>query len=271
MEITFANSGFVPAPMAFLHKGGAWRWRDLRVRYGVVQRNDGAVWLIDTGIGPEALTAPGRGLAARAYAAALRYRLVPDEAPAAVLARLDLRPRDVTGIMITHFHADHVARLAEFPMARIVTHGPSLAAIRAASDLGNLQHGIFPALIPKGIESRLTCITTLPRVALPYGLGDGADLFGDGSCLGVSLPGHAAGHFGLAFPGLSQPLLYACDAQWSLAALAQGAAPGYPLRAIVEDAGASARSTALARAWQAGGGRVMLCHDPDLTPYDLGP
>ncbi|NEX47533.1 MBL fold metallo-hydrolase [Pseudotabrizicola algicola] len=267
MQIGFANSGFVPAPETVLRRGGAWRWRDLRVRYGVLRHPVRGVWLIDTGIGPQALSAPGRGFALRAYAAALRYRLCETQAPHAVLDRMGLRPRDVAGVIVTHFHADHVARLAEFPMARIVAHGPTLARIRAAHDLVNQRHGVFPDLIPQGLEARLTCVTTLPRVALPFGLGEGADLFGDGSCVVVELPGHAAGHFGIAFAEAG--LLYACDAAWLREGLAEAQAPGLPLRLVLEDRTAAARSAALAAGWQAAGGQVMLCHDPEPTAFDL--
>lgn len=269
MDIRFANSAFVPAPEALLRRGGAWRWLALRVRYGILRHPRQGLWLIDTGIGPQALTAPGRSLPQRLYAAALRYRLQESQAPHQVLEDMGLRPRDVAGMIVTHFHADHVARLAEFPMARVVLHGPSLAAVRASSDLANIRHGIFPALIPQGLEQRMACITRLARRDLPFGLGSGADVFGDGSCLAGDLPGHAAGHFGLAFPALPRPLLYACDTQWLLPALAPDQAPGLPLRAILDNPAAAKVSTALAARWQAAGGQVMLCHDPDATQNDL--
>jgi glyoxylase-like metal-dependent hydrolase (beta-lactamase superfamily II) len=269
MEVWFANSAFVPAPEALVRRGGAWRWLDLRVRYGIIRHPLRGVWLIDTGIGPQALDAPGRPFALRAYASALRYRLQATQSPHAVLDAMGLRPRDVAGVIVTHFHADHVARLAEFPMARIVTHEPTLAQVRSAHDLVNIAHGVFPSLIPAGLEMRLACTTTLPQRDLPYGLGQGADLFGDGSCLVAHLPGHAAGHFGLAFPQLARPLLYACDAQWVLPALQDGAAPGYPLRAVLDDPALAADSAGLVAGWSAAGGQVMLCHDPDPTGYDL--
>ena len=279
MELTFASSATVAAPEALLMRGGRWRWLNLRVRYGVLRHKSG-VWLIDTGIGPLAVPErglalpapapwPGRGLALRAYAAALRYRLDAEQAPQAVLARMGLTAADVTGIIITHFHADHVARLAEFPNARLFAHGPSLASVRAASNRTNLRHGIFAALLPAGIEDRLTCITSLPQRALPYAAGTGADLFDCGTCLAVMLPGHATGHFGLAFPDLSQPLLYACDTQWLLAALPPGQQPGLPARLILDDASAAARSTALVHRWQSLGGEVVLCHDPARSHHDL--
>jgi len=267
MHLTFANSAFVAAPERVLLRGGQWSWLALRVRYGVLRHPRFGVILIDTGIGPAALTGPGRPLMMRAYAAALRYQLQPDHAPAVVLAALGVQPADVTTILLTHFHADHVARLAEFPRARIITHAPTLAAIRAAPLRRNLAHGIFPSLLPADLETRLTCFADLPRRALPFG-GDGADVLGDGSCLAVDLPGHATGHVGLAFDHLPRPLLYGCDAQWLLAALAPGRAPRLPSRLILDNPAAAAISTRQLRAWQDAGGEVVLCHDPARTLHD---
>lgn len=269
MEISFANSAMVPAPEAVVQQGGAWRWRKLRVRYGVLRHPKQGLWLIDTGIGPQVLSAPGRSLALRLYAGALRYRGVAAQAPHAVLERMGLRPRDVAGVIVTHFHADHVARLAEFPMARIIAHGPALARVRAAADWVNLRHGVFGELIPAALETRLTCVTRLPRVALPFGMGVGADLFGDGSCVAMDLPGHAEGHFGIAMAGHQVPLLYACDVAWTMGSVTTGQVPGGAARAILHDAAGAAESLARVARWAAAGGDVVLCHDPERTAYDL--
>jgi glyoxylase-like metal-dependent hydrolase (beta-lactamase superfamily II) len=269
MDVTFANSAFVSAPERFLLRGGRWRPLSLRVRYGVLRHPSQGVFLIDTGIGLQALSAAGRGRMLRAYGAALRYRLVADAAPVAVLARLGVQPSAVAGVIVTHFHADHVACLHDFPQARIIADGPALAHVLAQSALANQRHGIFPALLPVDILQRLVDIRTLPLHPLPEDLGQGHDIFGDGTCVTVDLPGHAKGHFGLVFPQLRHPMLYGCDVQWLSAALLPGQAPGYPARFILDDAAANATSTARLQRWQTAGGAVVLCHDPDLTPWDI--
>jgi glyoxylase-like metal-dependent hydrolase (beta-lactamase superfamily II) len=98
----------------------------------------------------------------------------------------------------------------------------------------------------------------------------GADLFGDGSVLAVDLPGHADGQFGLLFPDRERPLLYAVDVQWLLGALKQERTPGFPASLLAEDFVAIEPTSAMLRRFLAAGGEVMFCHDPDLTPYDLG-
>lgn len=241
----------------------------LKVRYGLFVHPVHGPVLVDTGYGPQVTEAPGRSLPLRLYSTVLRPMLVEDQAPQAVLARMGFTPADVRLVILTHLHADHVARLDEFPQARILTRRAVLDATLGRSRFANLHRGIFPELLPAGLMDRCTDIDSLPRVAAPPGLPDGHDLFGDGSVLAIDLPGHAEGHFGLCFPRLAPPLLYACDVQWRVQALEPGRAPGYPARAVAEDRAAWAATTAQVAAFARGGGQVVLCHQPEDTPFDL--
>ena len=101
---------------------------------------------------------------------------------------------------------------------------------------------------------------------LPFGLGRGRDILGDGSVFSVPLPGHADGHTGLLFPAFDPPVLYAADVQWVWRAIAEDRPPRGPARAVYDDANAAMESLARVRAFAAMGGRVVLCHDPDPVP-----
>jgi glyoxylase-like metal-dependent hydrolase (beta-lactamase superfamily II) len=96
----------------------------------------------------------------------------------------------------------------------------------------------------------------------------GRDLFGDGTVIAVDLPGHADGHFGLAFPMASRPFLYGVDAQWLGAALDPARSPHWPARLIAEAPSALAPSTALLQQFRDAGGDVLLCHDPAAHRLD---
>lgn len=88
--------------------------------------------------------------------------------------------------------------------------------------------------------------------------------------LGVPLPGHATGHYGLCFSG-DRPLLYAVDAQWLLPAVLEGRVPGLPASLVAHEKADLADSVALVKRFAQAGGEVMLCHDPTLTRYDWSP
>ena len=269
MTPVFANSAFVSAPERLVVRGGGWNLLHLKVRYGVYQHPAAGLVLIDTGYGPRVTEGPGRSLPLRLYANLLRPKLVEEHQPARVLDRLGACPADVAAIVLTHFHADHVAALHLFPKARVYAKAATLARIRARSRFANLRHGIFDELLPHDLATRTVDIDKLSVRPAPHGLGQGADLFGDGTLLAVDLPGHAEGHFGICFAELPVPLLYAVDAQWCAAALEPGKAPGLPAALVSSDRRALASSTRRVAAFREQGGDVLLCHDPSVSPYDL--
>ncbi|MGH1370069.1 MAG: MBL fold metallo-hydrolase [Maritimibacter sp.] len=268
MTPLFARSSLITAFERLLVRGGALKRLTLHVRYGLVRHPKDGPILIDTGYTEAALRAPGRGAFLWIYSKLFRAKLLPLSQPEAFLARHGLAPSDIKTIIITHFHADHVSGLHLFPSARILLHGPAFERLKSASALVNLRRGTFSELIPADAASRAVDVTQMPRVALENGLDEGWDLFGDSSAIGVDLPGHADGHFGLLFPNLSPPLLYACDAQWLIKALELGCAPRFPANLVATNPRAAALSERRIAAFRAGGGTVMTCHDPNPAPFD---
>lgn len=269
MKPVFANSAFVCAPERFVLRGGRWQSVRLKVRYGVFRHPAAGLVLMDTGYGPN-VTQGGRSLPLRLNNAVLGPQLVANGAPKAVLERLGASPADVKAIIVSHFHADHVSNLDLFPQARIFAKAQALERIRQKSGWQNLRHGFFEELLPAGLETRLIDLGSLALRDAPLGLGMGRDLFSDGSVLAIDLPGHAEEHIGLCFPRLPRPLLYAVDVQWLLAALAEEKRPGLPASLIAQNSRAAAQSAQRVLAFRAAGGDVLLCHDPNDSPFDLG-
>lgn len=269
MTPVFANSATVRAPERLMLRGGTWASPAVRVRYGFFIHPLAGPVLIDTGYGPSVTQGAIRSAALKFYTRILRPELHATESPAALLARYGLKASDVRTIIVTHFHADHVSELKQFPNARFILDLEALRTLRRMSRLLQLHYGVFMELMPDDVESRARDIASLPRIASPGGLPQGFDLLGDGAVLAIPLPGHGHGHFGVCFAQESPPLLYGVDTQWLNRAIREDRAPGYPAKLIFADASAATRSSAIARAFCENGGTLVLCHDPDPTPYDL--
>lgn len=256
----FINSAIVQVPERIMLRGGSWRRIAVGVRYGMVMHPELGPVLIDTGYGRRVTRDGPRSLALKLYNAVLRPRLVEDELPLVALQRAGYAAGDVRRIVVTHFHADHVAALRDFPNARFVSSGAAWEAIVRMREGQRLHSGIFSELMPEDFASRLVPIEALPERPAPFGLGVGRDLWGDGSCLAIDLPGHAIGHFGLLWAQNDPPLLYATDTTWLSDAL-DSRMPGGIARIIYADEAAMRKSAGMVAAFRRAGGRVVLCHD----------
>jgi glyoxylase-like metal-dependent hydrolase (beta-lactamase superfamily II) len=250
MRLTFHIQARIPVPARLVLSGGR-GWLDLAVRFGVLERPGKAPVLIDAGW-PD--RAPGEGLALWIYRALLRPRVDPTKSPEAVLG--GTRP---DALLLTHLHADHLGPARN--LGGVPIHAPAQALVHARQHpLRALRHGVMTGLLPDAV------IDLVGESALPFGLGCGKDVLGDGSVFSVPLPGHADGHTGFLFPAFDPPVLYAADVQWVWPAIAEDRPPRGPARAVYDDPRAAMESLARVRAFAAQGGRVVLCHDPDPVP-----
>lgn len=257
---TFANTASFTTRKRYILRGGKGPVT-LPVRCGLVIHPSQGPILIDAGCGPRLTQGRGRSLALRAYNWALRPKIYTAASPIALLDAHGFKPDDVNQILVTHLHADHVGYLNDFPHAVFITDDVLT---------GSLAEGVFAELLPDDFVERQVSLRSFPTAMLPFGLGDGFDILGDGSILALPLPGHAQGHFGLCFTG-DTPLLYAVDAQWLLAGISEDRSPGFPASLIAHNAEDLRESMALVRRFANAGGEVMLCHDPAQTPYDWSP
>ncbi|MCI4079938.1 MBL fold metallo-hydrolase [Streptomyces sp. MMS21 TC-5] len=157
---------------------------------------DGPV-LVDTGLGTADLREPDRALGAD-WVAHAQPALDPAQSALRQVVRLGYAPQDVRHIVLTHLHRDHTGGLADFPHARVHVHPEEYRAVTdpAAAHHRHSLDGFMPAhrahgplLTPASADRRETWFG-FPGVARPQGLSF--------ELLLVPLPGHSAGHAGVA-------------------------------------------------------------------------
>ncbi len=254
------NSAHVAVPARLVRRGAGSRTVKLTVRYGLIELNGKGLCLVDTGFGPEVTEGP-RSTGLRLYTSILRPDLNDSQLPQAVLRNLGAAAADIRLVVVTHFHADHISSLRAFPLARIVTCGEAAHRVATMSSAAGLRHGIFKELIPPGFEHRITPLQDMKRTPTDTVLGDGYDLFGDGSYLAIPLPGHAFGHFGIFWRDESGPVLYATDAAWTTEALMRDETPWLAMSIVFDDRRGGRETQARLREFHRQGGRIHLCHD----------
>ncbi|MET9859109.1 MBL fold metallo-hydrolase [Streptomyces smyrnaeus] len=164
--------------------------------------SDGLV-LVDTGLGTADLRDAERSLGAD-WVAYAQPVLDPEESALRQVARLGYAPQDVRHIVLTHLHRDHTGGLPDFPHARVHVHPDEYRAVTdpvAAHHRHSLDHFMpahrahDPLLTPARVDADLNADVRsewfgFPGVARPQGL--------ECELLLVPLPGHSAGHAGVA-------------------------------------------------------------------------
>ena len=115
---------------------------------------------------------------------------------AAQLPRWGLKPRDIRYVIISHFHADHIAGLRDFPEAELIATQAAYTDVVPRQGIQALRRAFIPALLPDDFAQRAILVSQFVGPNLPA-LGSTHDLFGDGSLLLIPLPGHARGQIGM--------------------------------------------------------------------------
>ncbi|MBO2012185.1 MBL fold metallo-hydrolase [Hymenobacter negativus] len=227
------HPGFVVNP-----RRASWAPQQFPAMFALLRHPIQGLILYDTGYAPRFFAETAR-FPASLYRRATPVVCTSEQTAVAQLARQGIRPDDIGLIILSHFHADHVAGLLDFPRARLLYLRAALdPKLRHRSVWANVRRGLLPGLLPTDLTARSTFADDLPRVPLPdlAPFKTGYDLLGDGSLLGIEVSGHAPGQLGLFFtaqPG--RPVFLVADASWTRHAFVNLELPWPPVRLIIHD------------------------------------
>src|SRR5262249_52471517 len=118
----------------------------------------------------------------------------------------------------SHFHADHIGALRDFPKATFIYHQNAYHAVNNLKGFAALKAGFLPELIPEDFRQRSTLLhdpllVSLPEEYAPFATG--YKIFKDDSLIAVDLPGHVTGQIGLFLKVTAdQRIFFIADACW---------------------------------------------------------
>lgn len=180
--------------------------------------------------------------ATRTFPECLYRMITPPSLPAEEellfqLEQRNIRPDQITAIIISHFHADHVAGLKDFPKARFIATKGEYEEMRGKGRLTRLRGAFLSELLPDDFIGRVSYAedqeTVDPGLA---GFETGFDLCGDGRLVGIPLPGHARSQLGLVFvDALGRRIFLIGDACWKLEALEKRKLPSRVTKLLFAD------------------------------------
>lgn len=194
--------------------------------------------VFDTGYS-ERFFAATRRLPARIHRWVTPVTFRPEQDAAQQLATVGVRADEVESVLLSHFHADHIAGLAAFPRAALLHLDSAWRAVRELRGFAGLRRGFLPELVPHDFVQRAraleeNALQPLPGECAPFRVG--IDLYGDGCIWVVPLPGHAAGQVGL-FLRLDggRDVLLCADACWTAHSYREDRMPHAVTRLLFDD------------------------------------
>lgn len=259
VEVHWLRVGRCRHPEWVTLQGGRWQPIDFPALCALILHPTIGPVLYDTGYADHFHTET-RALPNALYRWITPVTLRPDEHLGAQLRRHGVALADVQRVLVSHFHADHVAGLRDLPQARFTALRDDVAGSLGHRGLSALRRGILPGLLPSDFTERLDIADERPVVSLgpewaPFSLG--YDLLGDRSVIGVPLPGHAPAQMGLVMWRRSgQPVMLVADACWSTRAIRENRLPSMLARPVMHN-WARYRSTLTQL-------HMLQCQQPDL-------
>lgn len=180
-------------------KGGSLKKASFPAVFAYIKHSIHGNILFDTGYSTEFYHAT-KPFPFNIYAGVTPVFIHEQNSAAALLNEYGIKTDDINYIILSHFHADHISGLKQFPRAKFIYNREAYCEVSGLSAFGELKRGFLKALLPKDFELRSEpfdfsqAIDVRDRIA-PFS--EGVDLFGDGSMILVELQGHAKGQVGL--------------------------------------------------------------------------
>ncbi|MCC6192689.1 MAG: MBL fold metallo-hydrolase [Anaerolineales bacterium] len=228
VTLTLLEAGHCVFPEHFTRGRGGLKLARLPATFALIEHPRAGLLLFETGYGTAFFRATRRW-PNQLYARLTPVTLREEQLAVHQLARRGLRPADLSRLLISHFHADHVSALGDFPAARFSYWPEAWAAVRGRRGLNALRAAYLPEVMPADFEARAApldpaALRPLPPEFAPFR--HGVDLFCDESVLAVPLPGHAVGQLGLLVrPAAAAPVFLVADACWHSSAFREDRPP----------------------------------------------
>jgi len=154
----------------------------------------------------------------------------------AQLKKSGIAPSDISTIIISHFHADHIAGLKDFENATFWCTKTAYEEVSTLKGFAAVRRGLLPSLLPDDFKSNVRFfeeeLVKRDRSDFNYHF-----TFSDDDILKIiPLPGHARGQIGLLLnEGKENPYLLAADAYWLIESVQHNILPAKIINTFIDN------------------------------------
>ena len=227
IKLKFYQAGYCKHPEYTVIKNGSLWPKKFPIICTLIHHDKIGYILFDTGYNQEFFNA------AKAFPYMLYKILTPVHVPVTLKESLlinEIDPLSVKYIFVSHFHADHISAIDDFPNAKIICSQRGYEFAQKVTGFRGVIKGILPYLARKFKNREIEFIEHKKQAIDLHLFKNVYDILGDESLLAISLPGHAAGHFGLYCNSVNQFLVG--DACWIKEAYVNNIMPHWITRVL---------------------------------------
>ncbi|GAA3517149.1 MBL fold metallo-hydrolase [Aquimarina addita] len=206
-------AGYCIAKKNHAIRGGNKQKIKFHALWGIIQHPEKGYILYDTGYTQKFYKAT-RHFPNKIYAVATKVSITPEKEVKHQLMNYGISPDEIKHIIITHFHADHVGGLTDFPNAQIYTSKKALEHTLQLSKHISFAKGVLKDLLPSDLQKRAFIIEDHCDKISTSHFDYKYDLFHDQSVYIYNMPGHAAGQIAVMVETTKNKYFLIADACW---------------------------------------------------------
>lgn len=226
LQFKIYEAGHCVHPSFVVKPGSSIKPRIFPAAVALVRHPEHGYILFDTGYHADFFKVT-RPFPERLYAWITPCHFKAENSIVAQLAQENIQIKDVDHLVLSHFHADHIAALREFTHSQIHCTQAGIDAITNSKRMGGVRKGYLRRLIPDHIHQQLSIhndfttklgeiVPSLNNIELNC-----KPMFNDDSIYLVNLPGHAAGQIGMLIKMTQSWIFLLADACWLIESLSQ--------------------------------------------------
>ncbi len=234
MKFLLRHTGYCLASQHFVLKGTERKDIKFYATFGIIEHPKHGVILFDTGYTLRFYNYTKK-FPYSIYSKITKVFVEKQEEAVSILRDLAIAPKDVKYVIISHFHADHIGGLKDFPNATFICHQDAYESVKNKKGFSAVRHGFIPDFMPKDFEKRVQFIDFYNSTKIDYDLGKVADIFNDKSILLCELEGHAKGQIGAILNTDDGQFLLAADSCWTEEAYKENWLPNQIVRLLFDN------------------------------------
>lgn len=216
VKVNFFSAGYCTHPEKIVIKGGSSKPVKFYATFVLIEHPEKGLILFDTGYSERFYTET-KNFPFNIYAKITPVYFKEENGTAFQLRQSGINPGDIKLIILSHFHADHIGGVKDFPNAEFLCYKSAYEEIKGKKSLAALKKGFLPGLLPCDFELRLKFANSLNKINISEDYSPfetGFDVFDDRSLIAVDISGHSEGQSGLFINTGNEIYFLVADACW---------------------------------------------------------